>query len=85
VEKNGNASRRDDPYVFLSALFTMGMHHQERHDSGGHSHGLPALHPPFLGLFFGGFFISVRFNLPTATWNFARGPAEQAVLRIMRL
>jgi hypothetical protein len=29
--------------VFLSTLFTMRMHYQQRHDSGGHSHCLLAL------------------------------------------
>src|SRR4029077_4238729 len=38
-----------DSYVFLSALFTMGMYHQQRHDAGGHSHSLPA-HLTFLGV-----------------------------------
>src|SRR5260370_13426325 len=36
-------SRRNNPYVFLSALFTIGMCNKQQYDSSRHSHRLPAL------------------------------------------
>src|SRR5260370_14462504 len=36
-------SRRNNPYVFFSALFTIGMCNKQQYDSSRHSHRLPAL------------------------------------------